>query len=118
MLFHAILSAVLIAAASVSSLEVFAPAQNSQFKQGTKVTVKYEVSDALSSGSKDIYVYIEPNHVLVHQLHAPFESLTDTFHFQVPQPGPFDLVFYDMQTAGVLQFPFVDIVNVQLNSVA
>ncbi|KAJ3204252.1 hypothetical protein HDU82_005975, partial [Entophlyctis luteolus] len=90
---------------------------NFQYAPGSQVFSTYHLSDSLSSGSKDVYVYIEPNHILVHELHAPFAAFIDSFSFVAPvNPGPFTLVFYDMQIAGALQIPFVSVTNVQLET--
>ncbi|KAI9336689.1 hypothetical protein BDR26DRAFT_864371, partial [Obelidium mucronatum] len=97
----AVLSLLQLAAAAViknpASTEV--PAWSS-------VELSYVVDNALSSGSKDIYVYREPGHVLIDEYHRPFAgNIVRSFTFTAPDAGPFEVVVYDVITYGVAQTP-------------
>ncbi|KAJ3240208.1 hypothetical protein HDU81_004345 [Chytriomyces hyalinus] len=105
-------------AAITHAMQVFAPQQNAEYNTSSKIDAKYQISNALSSGTRNMYVYVEPGHKLVHKSSYPYTSMEVSFTFRAPSAkGPFALVFYDEQTAGVLQFPFVNVENVALTAV-
>ncbi|KAI9336688.1 hypothetical protein BDR26DRAFT_1008703 [Obelidium mucronatum] len=115
MLFIAALSLVQLAAAAI----VTAPASGTVVPAWSQVQVTYHADNALSSGSKDIYVYREPGHVLLDEIHRPFTGgLTRNFTFTAPEAGPFEIVVYDVITYGVAKTPATVIANVALTSTA
>ncbi|KAJ3238305.1 hypothetical protein HDU78_003604 [Chytriomyces hyalinus] len=114
------LYAILLSACAsvIQAMQVWAPQQNAEYPVSTKIDAKYQISNALSSGTRNMYVYVEPGHKLVHKSSYPYTSMDVSFTFRAPATkGPFALVFYDEQTAGVLQFPFVNVVNVALTAI-
>ncbi|KAI9332089.1 hypothetical protein BDR26DRAFT_869642, partial [Obelidium mucronatum] len=57
---------------STLSVSVLAPKDDSVYLPNATVHAQFHVTNALSSGSKDIYVYLEPGHSLLHELHRQF----------------------------------------------
>ncbi|KAJ3069760.1 hypothetical protein HDU98_007170 [Podochytrium sp. JEL0797] len=115
---NTILSLLVFALQSLA-VSIYLPPANSVFLPDSTITTQYHVSNALSSGSKDIYIYLEPNHTLIHELHRPFPpSLSDTFNFTAPgSTGSYLLAFYDLQVAGVRSWPFVEVESVSFEVV-
>ncbi|KAJ3018604.1 UNVERIFIED_CONTAM: hypothetical protein HDU68_011071 [Siphonaria sp. JEL0065] len=72
------------------------------------------------TGSKDIYIYLEPGHILLHELHRPFLShMSDEFNFTAPATiGPYIVAFYDVEAAGVREYPFLNVQTVAVEVVS
>ncbi|ORY31539.1 hypothetical protein BCR33DRAFT_723889 [Rhizoclosmatium globosum] len=71
---------------------VYYPADGTLVLPNSTISSMYHLSNALSSGSKDVYVYVEPGHSL----------------------GPFAIVYYDFIVAGVQNWPSVTVTTVGL----
>ncbi|KAJ3026957.1 UNVERIFIED_CONTAM: hypothetical protein HDU68_004745 [Siphonaria sp. JEL0065] len=115
MFFATVLAIAQIATAAIIS----SPAADTVVLAYSPVTVTYVADKALSSGSKDIYVYREPGHILIDEYHAPFTGgLARTFTFTAPETGPFEVVVYDVNTYGVAHTPSTILEKVSLTATA
>ncbi|KAJ3117912.1 hypothetical protein HK100_000716 [Physocladia obscura] len=81
-------------------------------------TMEYRVDNTLSSGSSNIFVYIEPGHILVNHYQRPFkDGMICTFNYTVPaKEGPYLLVFYDVQASGTQSFPSISVITLQISA--
>ncbi|ORY31509.1 hypothetical protein BCR33DRAFT_723865 [Rhizoclosmatium globosum] len=95
---------------------VYYPADGTLVLPNSTISSMYHLTNALSAGSKDVYVYVEPGHTLVHESHRPFNGdLSERFNITTPSvEGPFAIVYYDFIVAGVQNWPSVTVTTVGL----